>query len=72
MMELELLPVACGGVVVWWLGAVLRWWEPKADGGGASTTPQIKLSYLFLDPNGAGSFSSWSPWWWKRREDPHR
>jgi hypothetical protein len=35
-------------VVVWWLGAVLRWWEPEANGGGASTTPLIKLFFLSL------------------------
>jgi hypothetical protein len=61
MVELELLPVACGGVVVWWLGAVLRWWEPEANGGGASTTPLIKLFFLSLDLGGFSS--SWSPWW---------
>jgi hypothetical protein len=47
--ELELPPVACGGV----LGAALRWWEPEADNGDATTTPQIKLICLSLDLGGA-------------------
>lgn len=36
-------------MAAWLLGAALRWSEPKAEGGGASTTPAINLSVFSLD-----------------------